>query len=217
MNLQSGAVRWQLPNATAQYNADGAWHQSSTILGTPPAGFDISRVTGIDFGVSAGVYLDDLKALSPFPLNIFNLPDFQVTPDQANTAARARYGRYEVGIDLTQQGILSTNAASKVAQVARDKYSYRIRWTQPFSATKNSLTTMTGMPVDLCTVAAGCRIRVLLADLNDAEIGTTGDAVEFVVGETDYDEATNTLTLTPMDIQRKDLVALLGTLPKGRS
>jgi len=132
----------------------------------------------------------------------------------SNAVARAAYGRHETTVDLTGQGALTAGQVDTVLTTAVGRYGQRVRWTAAFAATDGSLTDVGGTPVDLACETPGRRVRIQVADVTIGE--TLPAPVEFVVGQTSYDEDAGTLAITPLDAQRKDLVALLGKLPQGR-
>lgn len=175
-----------------------------------PSNFSIDRVVRWELDFDIGVYLDDMRAVPP------SGPSARITDPADNPLSRAKYGRWETSVDLTGQGPLNVNEANSVARQGLADYGYSARWTQTFIATQASLTTLGGSPVDLATVTAGCVIRVFGADLGEPEPGETGYALDILISETSYDEATNTLQLTPVNSERKDLVTLLGRIPKHR-
>lgn len=212
----SDGVGTMNPPAATVTVKQGAWAKVvMDISGAQSVNF--GNLVRYDFQTDGSTYVDNIMGISPVPKDRTGNWPIQLTADQSNDGARLKYDRWEVAVDLTGQGQLPAGTAIAIAQTARDKYGYRTRWTQPFAATTTSLTNLGGAPVDVSTVLAGSRVRVLLADLGAPEVDDVGSAVEFVIWETEYDEGAGILTLTPVDAQRKDLLALLGNLPKGRT
>lgn len=204
------SMAWEVGSGLAAMPGYFIYSKRTISLQGPPAGFLIDRVVRWELDFDQGVYLDDMRAVPPPG------PTNRITAQSDNASARAKYGRWETSVDLTGQGPLSDIEATAVADKGLTSYGYRARWTNAFTATPGSLTTTGGSPVDLATVKAGCVIRVFGADLGAPEVGETGYALDILIGETTYNEDSETLELAPVDIERKDLITLLGRLPKHR-
>lgn len=203
-------TRWTLGSGAAALPGNWVWSKRMFALTGAPGNFKVDRVAAWELTIDGVAYIDDFRLIPP------SGPIQRITPVADNAKARAKYGRWETSIDLTGQGALNLSEASATAAQGLARYGYRARWTQPFIATHGFLTTTGGVPVDLATVTAGSVVRIFAADLGAPEPGETFDALDVLIGETTYDEDAGTLQLTPAEAERKDLITLLGRLPKHR-
>lgn len=200
-------AQWNLGTQLFNVDAGYIWGLRTFTLTNKPTMFDIDNIERWELDFDQGVLIDDMRAVPPTGATA------RVTAPSFNAASRAKYGRWETAVDLNGQGPLNDTDASAVAKAGLAKYGYSARWTQPFLAVQGDLTNAGGQPVDITTVTAGCVVRVFAASLGVPEVADLGDAINILIGETSYDESTGVLTISPVDIERQDLVALLGQLP----
>jgi len=125
-----------------------------------------------------------------------------------NGAAIDQWGAQEQCADMTSAGLMTSALATSRAQSILNQY-VRANYTQGFTVNYGQYLTMGGSPVDLgCETAAPHVAKVLLTD------GSYGGEVIsspvcFQVGEFDYDDDTQTATVTPYQSYKSDLSTLL--------
>lgn len=126
------------------------------------------------------------------------------------SATSRPFGRVEKNLDITNLNAIPLAQA----QAAGDSYlatnSARLRFLGAFTVTYGQLLNPGGTPVDLATIQAGSVVRILLTDPDTAAGELALGAVQLVVGQTDYDVDSDTLTLTPMDVAQRGVGAYLG-------
>lgn len=125
----------------------------------------------------------------------------------ASTAAKAKWGPIEQTYDMTGLGEISASTASTylsnwlLANIAQASYvdTLVVGYGQLRAYTPSDGTHPAGYggPVDLATVRAGCLITVFDTDPDHSHLLTPGP-LQVLVGETEYDVDTDTLTLTPV-------------------
>lgn len=116
------------------------------------------------------------------------------TETAADLVAEARWGRREVGIDLTPLGAISNTKAQSVVSNRLSKGAARPGWTNDLNPSAYELTNMGGTPAELGFVQAGQMVR-LHGVLDPRIVATTLDVV---IAESTYSVDDNALTLRPM-------------------
>lgn len=134
-----------------------------------------------------------------------------------SATAITAHGRLEGLLDLTNIGQISAAQAATAATEAFNRQGSRARWSGSFLAAKPALCNIGGAPANPAWVRAGRRLRVWLANIDQGGETSPGP-VEFVIGQAEYDDDTETVSVTPLESARSDLFGLLeraGRLPKG--
>lgn len=134
------------------------------------------------------------------------------TVTASNAAAQGKWGHIEGRYDMTGLGVITSGTASTylanwlTANLAQASYTDTIA-VQPgqLLAAANGAA---GGPVDLATVRAGCLITVFDIDPDHSHLLTPGP-LQMLVGRTEYDNDTDTLTLTPVGVKGTSLLAAL--------
>lgn len=110
--------------------------------------------------------------------------------------------------DITSLGLLTGAAASANAQAILDVNGARTGFSQGVEVLTYQITTLGGTPAHLPLVRAGQRVRhhgILSAD---GSLGTPS-AREWVIGGTDYEAGSRTITLTPVGLAPRGLARVI--------
>lgn len=194
--------------AAAAQLTSTVWHVDATGLFTmtaPPTtpayliwpGEDPGAYTVDEFAnVLVASYLDSTSG---------NLTQITAT----NTASVNQLGPVEKPVDLTQLGYMPAATATAVINDLLTKTSARFRLTDTFEVAAGRITTMTGTPVDGRFVTAG-----QMAQLAGVRPMYSGESVptspiQFVIGETTWDDDNEVLTVRPQDAAANDFASLL--------
>lgn len=140
------------------------------------------------------------------------------TTTTSNAAAVAKFGHIEQTYDMTGLGEISSSTAATylsnwlTANIAQASYtdSFTVAYGQLRSYTPSDGTRPAGLggPVDLATVRAGCLVTVFDTDPDHSHLLTPGP-LQVLVGGTQYDVDTDTLTLTPVGAVGTRLIDLI--------
>lgn len=125
------------------------------------------------------------------------------------SATSRPFGRVEAVLDITNLNAIPLAQAQAAGDAYLATNSARLRFLGAFTVTPGQLLNPGGAAVDLATVQAGSVVRILLTDPDTAAGELALGAVQLVVGQTDYDVDSDTLTLTPLDVAQTGLGAYL--------
>lgn len=130
--------------------------------------------------------------------------------------ATSKAGRVEYYVDLTVGSQVLTEAqATDIGRRILTRY-VNMNWTQAFSVMPGQLITNGGVPVDLGISHAGKIASVQV--VNAAFGGDSGiTPATFVIGDYEYDDDTQTATLTPYQAPRTDIASIIAELYPGNS
>lgn len=141
-----------------------------------------------------------------------------VTTPSTGTPAITKFGNREGRYDMTNLGPIAAGTAGAylatwlAANLAAPTYTQQIvvqtGQLKAITPAGAGFPQAVGGAVDLGTVRAGCLVRVLDADPSHANLQTPGP-MHMLVGQTDYDVDSDTLTLTPVGYQGQDLAAII--------
>lgn len=116
------------------------------------------------------------------------------TATVADTGARDKFGRREVGVDLTGMGLLDNTKATNHLSGLMAKGAARQGWTNGVEVTNWQLTYPGGAPAYLPFVKAGDLVRMHgVVDEQEQPL----PYVDFVIGETSYTAGSDAIQLTP--------------------
>lgn len=129
------------------------------------------------------------------------------------TGTSTPFGTYEKLVDLTGLGAITAATAASLLAGQLALLSPRAGFTDALTVQRDAITTLGGAPVRLTTVRAGRMVafRGVMPDPAMGELDYTLN-VSVLIGQTDYDQASDTLQLTPVGYEPRDL---LGTLTAG--
>jgi hypothetical protein len=153
---------------------------------------------------------------------------YQVTADIAATATKpevaatftttnvnnflsiAKHGRMEYYLDISSAGLMTAAQAQAVGQNILNRY-VRATFAQPFVVGPGQVTNAAGTPIDLGCDEAGLVYQVICTD---APYGGEVAAAPllFLSGGYEYDEDTNTATITPFQGVRLDMASMISAL-----
>lgn len=130
------------------------------------------------------------------------------TVTTSNATAQGKWGKREGRYDMTVLGIITSGTASTylsnwlTANLAQPTYTDALTAkTGDLRAYLSDATNGNGLggPVDLSTVRAGCLVTVFDVDPDHGHLLTPGP-LQVLVGETEYDADTDSVTLTPVGV-----------------
>lgn len=104
----------------------------------------------------------------------------------------------EAVVDMTDQGAFTLPDALTAIAAAHEKIKTQPHYEGAWTAQYGDVLNLGGVPVDLATIRAGVELTVLVVDPT-RNLALTGDTVQVLIGETEYDADTDTLTLTPAE------------------
>jgi hypothetical protein len=130
-----------------------------------------------------------------------------VTAFSGNSILRAVLGRKETVLDLSSKGnITSTNAGTAITNEINQS-GQRAAWTGTWNAPRGTLRTLGGAVVDPACVQPGAMVKVQLAD--GSIWGETTISPTFIIGQTSYDQDSDSVNLTPIQSSLNTLAAAL--------
>jgi hypothetical protein len=121
----------------------------------------------------------------------------------------AMYGPLETYMDLSSAQILTGSAARAVGNYVLQRYQ-RASFAGPFTVSPAQLLTTAGSPVDL---GNGMPYAPMVCKLQLTDFGYGGEeipgAIQFLVGQYEYDDDSQTATITPFQYLRTDFASFL--------
>lgn len=131
-----------------------------------------------------------------------------------NPSSVASQGRMEYTLDVTSAGTMSQAAAAAIGRNVLNKY-IRVNFAATFSVQPGQLLNVGGFPVDL-----GCNWGGLIATVqvnNAAFGGEVGFApLTFLIGEYEFNDASQTASITPYQSAKTDISSIISMLYPGR-
>jgi hypothetical protein len=128
-----------------------------------------------------------------------------------DAASIAKHGRKETYLDLSSAGAMTPSNAQQVGTYVLQRYQ-RASFAGPFTALRGQLLTLGGQPCDLgCFYFASEGPMVCKLLLTDQGWGgeVTPGPVIFLVGRYEWDEDSETATITPFQSMADDFASLL--------
>lgn len=129
-------------------------------------------------------------------------------------ASVAAHGRMEYYLDVSNAGAMTAAAAQQIGLNVLGKY-IRANFSAPFSVMPGQLLNPGGVPVDLGLNWAGlvCTVQ----GVNAAQGGEVGLApLTFIIGQYEYNDDTQTATVTPYQNARTDIQSVIAALYPGK-
>lgn len=130
-----------------------------------------------------------------------------VSAFSGNSILRAVMGRKETVIDMSSKGNITTTNAGTAAANEIAQSGQRAAWTGTWNAPRGTLRTIGGAVVDPALVLPGQMVKVQLTD--GSIWGETTIAPTFVIGQTSYDQDSDSVSLTPTTSAQNSLAAAL--------
>lgn len=125
------------------------------------------------------------------------------------SATTRPFGRYEMPLDLTGLGAITTTQANSHGDNYLAKNGARVQFTGAFVVPAGQLLSPGGTSVDYATVqASDGTVRAMLVDPDTAAGETSTGPVTLPVGQTEYDVDADVLYLTPLDRTPTGLLAV---------
>jgi hypothetical protein len=157
---------------------------------------------------------------------------YQATPDITATAktkakaatysttfasipgSAATQGRLEYYVDISNAGVYNRNQAAQIAANILNKY-IRVNFSNPFSVQPGQLVNDGGVPVDL-----GCNWGGYTADVVGIDYAFGGEVgfapISFAIGEYEYNDESQTATITPFQSAATDISSVINMLYPGK-
>lgn len=126
----------------------------------------------------------------------------------------ALHGRMEYFLDITNAGSMTQDSAAQIGKNVLSKY-IRANFAGSFPVMPGQLLNTGGVPVDLGLNWAGavCTLQVK----NEAFGGEVGNApITFMIGQYEYDDDTQTATVTPYQNAKTDIASVIASLYPGK-
>jgi hypothetical protein len=131
------------------------------------------------------------------------------TAVRSNTAARNRFGRFEVPVDETGLGLIATSQANAFGDGYLNRNAPRAKFRSAFTLTPGQLLTAAGTPIDPALAVPGVLASMLVIDPDSSGDVTLAGPTNVLLGVTDYDVDSGVLTVTPTDVADDTLTGLL--------
>lgn len=131
-----------------------------------------------------------------------------------NPASVAQHGRVEYYLDISQAGVMTLAQVVAVGQQILQRY-VRANFSQAFSLQPGQLLNNGGVPVDLGCNWAGkvASVQVITQSFGgEVAYGT----INFLIGDYEYNDDTQTATITPYQSQYTDIGNVLNLLYPGK-
>lgn len=126
----------------------------------------------------------------------------------------AIHTRLEYFLDVSNAGAMTGAAAAAIGQNVLNKY-IRANFATAFAVQPGQLVNVGGVPVDLGCNWNGSTVTVQV--VNEAYGGEVGQApITFLIGEYEFDDNTQTATITPYQNARTDISSVVAQLYPGK-
>jgi hypothetical protein len=126
----------------------------------------------------------------------------------------SRHGRLEYFLDVSSAGVMTQPQAAQIAQNVLSKY-IRANFSGSFSVQPGQMLNIGGYPVDL-----GCNWGGYMASLQVENFAAGGEVgfgpITFQIGEYEFNDDTQTATVTPYQNARTDLASVVAQLYPGK-
>lgn len=124
------------------------------------------------------------------------------------------HGRLEYFLDVSNAGAMTGGAAAAIGLNVLNKY-IRANFAGSFAVQPGQLVNIGGVPVDLGCNWNGSMVTVQV--VNEAFGGEVGQApITFMIGEYEFDDETQTATVTPYQSARTDISSVVAQLYPGK-
>jgi hypothetical protein len=132
----------------------------------------------------------------------------------AQAASVIAHGPMEYYLDTSSAGVLTASQVTQIGNNILSKY-VRASFAGPFTAGPGQLLNAGGFPVDLGCEKAGTIVQLMVAD---APYGGEVAAAPliFMTGQYEFDDDTDTATLTPLQGARTDIATVISAMYPGK-
>lgn len=130
------------------------------------------------------------------------------TTSSQNLTSAAKYGTRETYVDLTPAGVMTAATAQGYGNNVLQRYIHAT-YSGPFTVGPGQLLTMGGQPVDLGADQAGHVAQLVLTDYAYGGEVSIHNPVAFLIGGYEYDDDSQTASITPFLYQAADLAGML--------
>lgn len=131
---------------------------------------------------------------------------------RGDAAARAAFGRREAAVDLTSLAVINSAKAEGILDGMLAKGRARPAFTESVEVSSQQLLTAGGVPGDLSMVQAGQVVRSH-GFYDDIAYLSGRTYLDWLIGETKYEDGSDVITLSPQGLAPRDLAAVLAALP----
>lgn len=129
-------------------------------------------------------------------------------------SAVAAQGRMEYYLDASSAGVMSQAQAAAIAQNVLNKY-IRVSFSTPMAVQPGQLVNVGGVAVDLGCNWGGASVSIQVT--NPAFGGEVGfSPITFTIGEYEYNDASQTATVTPYQSVKTDISSIIAALYPGK-
>jgi Concanavalin A-like lectin/glucanases superfamily len=125
-----------------------------------------------------------------------------------------QHGPMEYYLDTSSAGVLTVPQVTQIGNNILAKY-VRASFAGPFTVGPGQLLNVGGYPVDLGCEKAATIVQLLVADAPYGGEVTAGPLI-FMTGQYEYDNDTDTATLTPLQGARQDMATLIAAMYPGK-
>jgi hypothetical protein len=152
----------------------------------------------------------DVPATSTAPA----IPATYGTVTVIQQASVAQHGPMEFYLDTSSAGVLTVSQVQQIGNNILSKY-VRANFAGPFSVGPGQLLNAGGFPVDLGCEKAGTLVQLMVTDAPyGGEVAMA--PLTFMTGQYEFDDDTDTATLTPLQGARTDLATLISAMYPGK-
>lgn len=217
--VRSGGTLAQVLNAYVAANG-GTWQvdpRGNVLLQAEPTTPDLYVVAPInalgrtmdDFATAlATSYLDEADASGN---------TVSVTFDGSwDTRVNNRFGVVELAVDATKYGLMNASEAASVSGGIKSLIGPRLAYTGSTVISPGMAFTPGGVPVHPVTITAGKRVRFIASQpgLTAGEVGRVLN-VDVTLGQTTYNDETQTVSVSPVNSKPRDIGGVLSALASG--
>lgn len=216
-----GGLLWQVLPPVASGVPAGPWplwvfplptDANGNVTGTPDlmlvASTPVARTVTADINTIVLRY--QATADVPATSTVAAVPATYATTFIGNAPSTSKHGPMEYYVDVSSAGVMTATAAQAIGQNILTKF-VRASFAGPFTAGPGQLLNTGGAPVDLGIGQAGNLVKVLVTDAPYG--GEVAPApLVFLVGEYDFDDDSDTATITPYQGVRTSVQGVIGAL-----
>ena len=220
-----GALTWLVVPAGAGGLPAGPWQLAviglpNDVYGTPqlPPGRIVVSHSPVARTVNADINTLVIRyqktADIPATPTKAEVPATYATVTVTQQASVTMHGPMEYYLDLSSAGVLTVSQVQQIGTNILSKY-VRASFAGPFTVGPGQLLNAGGFPVDLGCEKAGTICQVMVADAPYGGEVHAGPVI-FMTGQYEFDDETDTGTLTPLQGIRTDLATLISRMYPGK-
>jgi hypothetical protein len=142
------------------------------------------------------------------------VPAVYATLTVTQASSVLRHGPMEYYLDTSSAGVLTVSQVTQIGNNILAKY-VRASFAGPFTVGPGQLLNAGGFPVDLGCEKAGTLVQVMVADAPYGGEVTAGPVI-FMTGQYEFDDDTDTATLTPLQGARQDMATVIAAMYPGK-